>query len=233
MAAAEESHWWYGATRALLRQMLAPYLESGRRVLDAGCGTGAAGGWLADEHRVVGVDAESLALELYRERRPRARLVRAGIERLPLRPASFDVALSVTVLYHEAVGDPAAAVRGLARAVRAGGIVCLLEPGLPRLRRAHDRVTRTARRFSRADLAGLLAGAGLEPVRATGAYFFLAAPAVVKAFLERGRTASDLASGGGGLGGVLPRLAALERRWLAHRDLPLGLSTIALGRRRD
>ena len=229
IAQVEASHWWYRATRALLEQCLTPHLHGGARLLDAGCGTGATGGWLARHGRLVAVDVEPLALSLYRERRPTATLAAGEIARLPFADGSFDAALCVTVLYHERVVDPAAAVRELARTVRPGGVVCLLEPGVPWLRRAHDRITHTARRFSRADMRALLEGAGLEPARVTGAYGFLVPPAIVKAALEGTSTASDLDTGQGAAGAVLARLAAIERRWLATHDLPGGLSIVGIG----
>lgn len=230
MAAAEEGHWWYAATRALLRQLLAPHLAPGMRVLDAGCGTGAAGGWLGGAHRLVGIDPQALALALHRERRPSAALVRAGIAEPPFAAGAFDAALAVTVLYHEGVADPAEAVCALAGAVRPGGVVCLLEPGIRRLRRGHDRVTRTARRFSRRDLRALLAGAGLEVLRVTGAYAFLVPAAAAKALAEAGRSTSDL-GGAGRASGAAAALAAAERRWLLRHDLPFGLSVVGIGRR--
>lgn len=229
IARVEAAHWWYAATRALLEQALAPHLRPGGRLLDAGCGPGATGGWLARHGRLAAVDVEPLALALYRRQRPVASLAAAEIARLPFADATFDAALCVTVLYHELVADPAAAVRELARVVRPGGVVCLLEPGVPRLRRAHDRITHTARRFARDDLRTLLIGARLTPVRLTGAYAFLVPPALLKAALERRRAASDLDAGGGALGVLLARLAALERRWLARHDLPAGLSILAIG----
>ena len=229
IAAVEASHWWYAATRALLHQVLTPHLGPGARLLDAGCGTGATGGWLAGHGRLVAVDVEPLALSLYREARPAAALAAAEIARLPFADGSFDAALCVTVLYHERVVDPAAAVRELARTVRRGGVVCLLEPGMPRLRRAHDRITHTARRFSRASMRELLVAAGLTPLRTTGAYGFLVPPAIVKAALEGDRAASDLDTGRGLAGMALARLAALERHWLQRHDLPGGLSMLAVG----
>jgi len=229
IARVEAGHWWYAATRALLEQTLAPHLRPGGRMLDAGCGPGATGGWLARHGRLAAVDVEPLALSLYRERRPAAALAAAGIAHLPFADETFDAALCVTVLCHELVTDPAAAVRELARVVRPGGAVCLLEPGMPRLRRAHDRITHTARRFSRQDVSALLGGAGLAPARVTGAYAFLVPPAVVKAAIEGERAASDLDAGGGAVRMVLARLAALERRWLARHDLPGGLSILGIG----
>jgi ubiquinone/menaquinone biosynthesis C-methylase UbiE len=232
MADAEDGHWWYAATRALLQQVLGPDLAAGGRFLDAGCGTGSAGGWLDGVGRVVGIDYEPLALELYQERHPAARLLVGDVTRLPFADGSFDALHCVTVLIHRTVTDVPAAVRELVRVLRPGGTLALLEPGVRRLRRAHDRETHSVRRFSRRELAGYVADAGCTVRRATGAYSFLVPPAAVKAVVERGRTSSDLARQEGGLGGVLPGLAAFERRWLARHDLPFGLSLVVVGHKR-
>jgi ubiquinone/menaquinone biosynthesis C-methylase UbiE len=231
MAATEDRHWWYAATRALLAEQIGPYLPPDGRFLDAGGGTGATGAWLADHGRLVATDLEPAALDLYRDRHPAVTdLAVADLARLPFPAASFDVALSVTVLYHAAVAFPAAAVGELARVVRPGGIVALLEPGVRRLRRAHDRQTHAGRRFSRADLRRLLVDNGVEVLRATGAYTFLVPPAAVLAVANRDGSASDLDRDQRGLGGVLPALAAAERAVLRHVPVPFGLSVLAVGR---
>lgn len=240
MAEVETSHWWYRATRDLLQTVLGPNLPAGGRRLDAGCGTGATGAWLAEGDAdaegsgpaaVFGADMEHLALSLYREAHESRGLAVADLTALPYRDGAFDALLCVTVLCHRSITDPGAVVGELARVVRPGGVICLMEPGVRRLRRAHDRVTHSARRFSRADLADLLVANGLGVLRSTGAYSFLIPPAAIKAVVERGRTSSDLDSAQDGLGGLMGRAASLERRWLATRDLPAGLSVIAIGRR--
>jgi len=232
MATAETAHWWYGTTRALLQDLLGPRLPPGGRFLDAGGGTGATGAWMGDAGAVVLADVELLALQLAHRDHPEVDgAVLADVSALPFAEGSFDAALCVTVLCHELVPDPAATVRELARAVRPGGYVCLMEPGVRRLRRAHDRVTHSARRFSRRDLAALVTGAGLELVRSTAAYSFLVPPAAVKAVIERGRVASDIDRNEGGLVGLLPRLARAERALLRRVDLPAGLSVLAIGRK--
>lgn len=232
MATAETAHWWYGTTRALLQDLLRPHLPPGGRFLDAGGGTGATGAWMGQSGHVILADVELLAVQLARRDHPElGGATLADVTRLPFADGSFDATLCVTVLCHELVPDPAATVRELARVTRPGGHVCLMEPGVRRLRRAHDRVTHTARRFSCRDLAGLVTAAGLEPVRSTAAYSFLVPPAAIKAVLERGKVDSDIDRNEAGLGGLLPAAARIERALIRRTDLPAGLSVIAIGRR--
>lgn len=231
MAAVEQTHWWYGATRELLQQLLGSALDGDGLLLDAGAGTGATGAWLEEHGTLVAGDFEAQALRLYGEAHPASERVVSDVNRLPFADNSFAAALCVTVLCHQSVPDPTAAVAELARVVRPGGAVCLLEPGVRRLRRAHDRVTHTGRRFSLGDLRRHATGAGLRVERATGAYSFLVPPAAAKAVLERGRTSSDLDVQPGGLGGVLGAAARAERALLRRVSLPVGLSVAVVARK--
>jgi ubiquinone/menaquinone biosynthesis C-methylase UbiE len=158
MADVEHSHWWYRSTRTLLQSILGPELHRGGRFLDVGAGTGATGAWLAEHGDLITSDFMPLALELNRERHDAAGFVAADVTGLPFATGSFDVVLCVTVLCHQSIPDPRTAVAELARVVRPGGVVCLWEPGVRSLRRAHDRVTHSARRFARSDLRTLLSG---------------------------------------------------------------------------
>jgi SAM-dependent methyltransferase len=244
MAAAGASHWWYRSTRRLLAQMLGPRL-AGRRgarpvVLDAGGGSGATGSWMTAMADVVLADMEPMALAAARAEHPSVRTVVADLNRLPYADGAFDAVLCVTVLYHRLVPDPAAVVRDFARVVRPGGVVCLMEPGGRRLRRGHDAVTHTARRFSRSDLRRMCTDAGLVVERCTGAYTFLLPPAALLGLVERlrsgratGSPQSDVDRSPSGLGGALGRLADAERAALRRVDLPGGLSVVAIARRPD
>jgi ubiquinone/menaquinone biosynthesis C-methylase UbiE len=231
MADVEDAHWWYRATRALLAEHLGARLEPGGLFLDAGSGTGATGGWLTKFGDVVAADVVPMALALYAERHRAVGRVAADLAALPYADDSFDAALCVTVLYHSAIVSPPAAVAELVRVVKPGGVVCLMEPGVRRLFRAHDREVHGARRFSLADLRSLATDAGLTIETATGAYSFLIPPAALKAVLERGKASSDLDNNQTGLGGVLGALAAAERAVLRRRSLPAGLSVVVVGRK--
>ncbi len=237
MADVELTHWWYQATRRLLRQFIVSELReadrlTARRFLDAGCGTGATGAWLADFGSVIALDTEPEALNLYCQAHPEAHMIHGDISAIDLPDDFVDAALCVTVLYHGEVTDPAAAVREMARVVQPGGLVCLMEPGVRSLRRSHDRVTHAARRFSRRDLEHLAQQASLDIVRSTGAYSFLVPPAWLKSKLEKTESTSDLDNNASGLFGILGFIARIERQLLRVVSLPFGLSVIVIARKK-
>ncbi|HEX6310122.1 MAG TPA: methyltransferase domain-containing protein [Acidimicrobiia bacterium] len=226
IAAAEDDHWWYRNTRALMADLLAPWLGVAERILDAGCGPGGNGAWLGGHGSVVGVDLSDDALRFVRARRAATRPVRGSVDRLPFADAAFDIAVSITVV--TCVPDDHRAVHELARVVRPGGVVLLVEPAFRSLGRAHDVTVHSLHRYRKRDLAALAAAAGLDVRRATYAYSFLAPPAALLHVLERGKVAA-----GGDQGSDVERrrldrlfapLAAAERRWLARHDVPVGTS---------
>lgn len=112
-------------------------LEPDARVLDVATGTGAVAFELLRQHNcsVVGIDRSSEMLAVARERvaarglASKVELHKGRAEALPFADASFD-ALTVTYLLRY-VDDPAATVRELARVVRPGGTVAMLEFGVP------------------------------------------------------------------------------------------------------
>jgi demethylmenaquinone methyltransferase / 2-methoxy-6-polyprenyl-1,4-benzoquinol methylase len=105
--------------------------DSGR-VLDVATGTGLVAEALVERgFRVTGVDQSPEMLARARARfDSRVELVEASAEALPFGDASFDH-LTFTYLLRY-VDDPRATVRELARVVRPGGTVAMLEFGLPR-----------------------------------------------------------------------------------------------------
>jgi SAM-dependent methyltransferase len=233
IAAAEDDHWWYRNTRSLMAELLQPWLGIDQRILDAGCGPGGNGAWLASHGQVIGVDLAHEALEFVRARRAPTAPVLASAERLPFSDGAFDVAVGITLLY--TVDDDVAALAELGRVLRAGGAVLLLEPAFPSLRRAHDVTVHGLRRYRRAELAELAERQGLRVRRATYAYSFLAPPAAALAVLERrgSQTADDTGSDveRRAMDRVFAPLATAERRWLARHDVPVGTSVVVLATR--
>src|SRR5436190_10689155 len=106
-------------------------VRPGQRVLDVATGTGLVAHELADRGAdVVGLDQSEDMLAVARERLgDRVTFVRGEAERLPFADAEFD-ALTFTYLLRY-VDDRAATMRELARVVRPGGRIGMLEFGVP------------------------------------------------------------------------------------------------------
>jgi demethylmenaquinone methyltransferase/2-methoxy-6-polyprenyl-1,4-benzoquinol methylase len=120
------------------RRFLVSRLEPGREdtVLDVACGTGAVALELVRRFgcRVVGVDQSREMLAVAEQRLgDRVELHEARAESLPFEDASFD-GLTFTYLLRY-VDDPRATLRELARVVKPGGRIAMLEffvpPSLP------------------------------------------------------------------------------------------------------
>jgi SAM-dependent methyltransferase len=235
----EDVHWWYLGHRALYALLLDAHCpEAARgRVLDAGCGTGGLTAWLWDRYRpqrLVALDTSEAALMRCGER-GLEELICCSVEYLPFPEASFDLVLSLNVIYHRGVSDDLAALREMARVLVPGGYLLLNLPALPFLRGGHDLAVGGARRYRRSQFLEMLAEAGLHPVKVT--YFvFTPLPAVAaRRLLTRGipeeEAASDLRLPPRILNRALTRLLELEARAACGPGLPLGSSLTALARR--
>jgi ubiquinone/menaquinone biosynthesis C-methylase UbiE len=169
MDAVEDRMWWYRAAHAnMLDALLGSSPPPGSSLLDAGCGTG---GLLrrvvavAPERRPVGVDIFEPAAATARNKSGCAVAV-ASANCLPFRDASFGTIFSVDVICHRNV-DPARALGEARRCLMEGGSLIINVPAYQWMASFHDREVHNARRFDRAGLTRLLAGAGFSRFRTT------------------------------------------------------------------
>ena len=142
------------------------------RVLDVGCGTCLLIARLAEplpDARLFGVEPSAGMLRIAGAKRlPRAALVRAVAEQLPLRALSFDLVLTLSALHYW--HEPAAGMREIYRVLRPGGRVVVTDWCLDYLTtRAIVGQLRLTRRplgrvFGAAALRQLLEGAGFADV---------------------------------------------------------------------
>jgi ubiquinone/menaquinone biosynthesis C-methylase UbiE len=125
------------------------------RVLDLGCGTGAAlrvlAARLPDATTLLGIDPAPAMVRTARSRidDPRVRIAQGTAETLPVDPGSFDLIVTVTSFDHWA--DQQAGLRQCARALRSGGVLVLTDlfstlllPTMLVGRRGRARTVRTA-----------------------------------------------------------------------------------------
>jgi SAM-dependent methyltransferase len=234
---AETSHWWYlgmeEITRAILNRHVHP--PSGLKILDAGCGTGAAmSTYLADYGSVTGFDISPLALRFCRARNLTP-LALASVKEIPFESGSFDLVTCFDVLYERAVTSDTVALAEFFRVLRPGGLLLLRLPANNWLRGQHDRIVHTARRYTAAQAAQLLKDNRFCLLHMTCANTFLFPLAVSKRLLERiwppTTNSSDLSVETGALNGLFKQILSSEAFPASHLGLPFGLSVIALGQK--
>lgn len=95
----------------------------GAKILDAGCGTGRIGGYLAQQgHHVVGTDLDPLLIDVAKADFPDVSWHVGDLGKDPIPEADFDIAvLAGNVLGFIAEEDRAQALRTVFEALRAGG----------------------------------------------------------------------------------------------------------------
>ncbi len=231
----ERNHWWYLGMEAITRAILGRWYRPGKdlRILDAGCGSGAAmTTYLAEYGQVTGFDISGIALQYCKQRKAQA-ITRASVSRPPFASRSFDLITCLDVLYERAVSDDTAALNELARLLRPGGRILLRLPACKRLRGQHDKVVHTARRYTARQVADLVRESGLTLEHLSYANMFLFPVMLIKRSMERAwppRTArSDLTFGVGLFNTILKAILKMEAPIVAHRHLPYGSSIIAVG----
>lgn len=231
----EDTHWWYRGMEAITRRVIERHYARGGplHILDAGSGTGAAMGYLADYGTVFGIDYAAEAIH-YCRLRQQERLAQGSVMALPYSDATFDLVTSFDVVCQYGVPDDTLALRELARVLVPGGRLVLRVPGARWLRGQHDTAADVEKRYNLRELKAKVGQAGLASEHISYANMFLFPIAAAKRLSERflpPQNGSDLTLGMGPFNGWLSAVLALEAPLVAGRGLPYGLTIVALARK--
>jgi SAM-dependent methyltransferase len=237
MYLAETQHWWYLGMATIIRTILTRTMDTAvnQKILDAGCGTGAAmATYLAEYGIVTGFDISPLALRLCRVRNL-TRLARASVTEIPFQSDIFDLITSFDVLYERAVIKDSDAMNEFFRVLRPGGFLLMRLPAYDWLRGQHDITIHTAKRYTIQKVTRLLEYSEFRIVHITYANTFLFPLALIKRLLERiwppALDSSDLSIDVGILNGLFKRILSSEALLTSRIGLPFGLSVLALGQK--
>lgn len=197
----------------------------GEEVLEVGSGIGNLSVFLKDRQRVCLTDVSPAYLEILRERfgpHPHVSVHAWDLGQAPpeaLEAGSFDTIICLNVLEH--IEDDRAALARMRALLKPGGRLALLVPAHGWLYNGFDKGLEHFRRYSKADLKGILAECGFRTQRAwyfnaLGALgWFVNGTVLRKTLLPTGQMK---------LFDLLVPLLKLER-WI---PLPFGISAIAI-----
>ncbi len=222
MAAVEDAHWWFQGRLRILMDVLRAQVPQPGRILDVGAGTGLVARAMAELGEVEAL--EMMPEALAHLERTGVAVRRGGLPAPELPDAHYGLVTAFDVLEH--IEDDHGAMVDVARLLAPGGAFVATVPAHPVLFGPHDRAHHHQRRYTRARLVDVIAGAGLE-IAFLSPYLTVLFPLfLVDRVLQRIRP-------GNGEVGQLPRaldallegLFAVERRWLARGwSSPVGAS---------
>ncbi len=230
----EDEFWWYRAMRMLTGVHLEGIELSARkpRVLDAGCGTGANLTHFSYLGDLSGMDIEPEALAYCRQRDIKA-LVQGSVTSLPFASKAFDLLFSFDVLCSVQSADDVAALREFWRLLVPGGYCVIRLPAYQWLLSAHDAAVHAHHRYTAREVRQKAVAAGFEVERVTHLNTVLLPLAILWRLIMKlnseGR--SDVQPVWRPLNAALQWLLSLERHFIKHWNLPVGLSVCAVLRK--
>jgi SAM-dependent methyltransferase len=230
MAELDSRHWWYRARREILARLIErrirPPLDA--RILEIGCGTGHNLAMLGRFGAVDGIELDAEARAVASRRLGRA-VGDAALPDLPGIPDRvYDLIALLDVLEH--VEADQAALETIARKLRTGGRILLTVPAFPWMWSAHDVVNHHHRRYTKATLSAVIAGAGLklEYMSWFNSLLFPLAAAARLAGRITGKDDSDDALPPRPVNALFEALFGLERHAIGKLPFPPGVSIAAI-----
>jgi ubiquinone/menaquinone biosynthesis C-methylase UbiE len=231
MTGNEDSHWWHVAKRRLVAAQIPTDLAP-RRCLDVGCGGGA---MLVDASKlgdVVGMDLSEHALKRARARGVRA-LVMSEAAEVPLAAGSCSAVLALDVIEHHA--QPEALLKEISRVLVPHGRLIVTVPAYQWMWSYADDVLGHYRRYTRPRLAQELSSAGFTLRRVTYFHSWLLPVAwsfrMLRTIFRRTESADDFQVHPT-LNRMLLGLCTIESKFSKSKNLPFGLSVLAIAEKR-
>jgi SAM-dependent methyltransferase len=233
--AAEQEHWWFVARHRIVLHLLERYLlpngGAPYKVADLGCGCGMMLLRLSEKYEPVGLDGSRHAIEFARRRGVMAKLG-ALPEDVPLSRESYDAVLMLDVLEH--LKYDRASVEVAASLLKPGGILICTVPAHMWLWTKFDEDHHHFRRYSRRQFRSLFDEPSIRLELLSHLNAILFAPAAMWRILaakvfERDRARYLRLPP---FNSVLRSIFAFERLMLGKVPMPIGLSFIAVARKR-
>ena len=241
----ETTFWWYKVLHQLVEQVVNKVVhenEKGKprgkiqelKILDAGCGTGRMLEILQKYGSAEGIDSSEEAIHLAKER---------GLAHVTINdlnswetPAKFNLIVSLDVLYHSGIIDDMAVLKKFYEAFESNGTLILNLAAFEILRRSHDVVVHTKRRYRKKELLTGLKKTGFKIEKAgyrlPHLFILILLSKLFRFRKKKSMVKSDLNEIKGWLNQLLLFFGKLENYWFMNvGTMPFGSSLFIIARK--
>lgn len=231
----ETSYWWYQTLHHLVKEYIVRNTKSKSDIIfDAGCGTGRMLEILSEFGNSSGIDYSKEAISFARQR-GLGNIENGDLNTYSFEPNSFDVIISLDVLYHKGIQDDLKVVGKFYEALKPSGVLILNLPAFESLRRSHDVVVHTRKRYLKSEFVNELYQLGFSVEKASYRLPLIYVAIRLKKVLSRGKSkkkGSDLQTLPSWLNGLLYAIGTIENKILiAGLNLPIGSSLFIVAKK--
>lgn len=228
----EKSFWWYKVLHRLVESSVKNWAD-GRQItiLDAGCGTGRMMEILSKYGNTEGIDFSELAVKYAREKNEN--VIQGDLNQWKSEK-KFDVIISLDVLYHSSIKDDAKIISEFSNALKPGGILILNLAAFEFLRRPHDAVVHTGRRYTEKSINNLLKKSGLQVIKSSYRHPHLFILIIFFNIFSRKskNVKSDVSEIPAFLNHLLYKIGLIENFWILRlTSLPFGSSVFTIAKK--
>lgn len=230
----QDDFWWYKGMRSITTAFLKKYLpKNDLKILDAGCGAGAALSYLSTFGKTIGVDKSEEALKYARKR---GRVKKGDITNLPFKDNTFDLVFCHEVLYHRWVEDDKKAISEFHRVLKKGGLLLLQEPALSWIMGNEDFISYGKHRYTTGELKSKVENNYFVVLKASYINFFLFPLGVLRRLPEisrfkKKRPVSDIFQLPSPINFIFFNILKFESIVLKFWHFPVGMSVILAARK--
>ena len=235
--ALEKDYWWYKGLHELVLKTIKNYSSNNNiSILDAGCGTGRMMELLNKFGEVSGIDYSEDAVR-FSKKRGLKNVKMIDLNNWNKNEKSYDIVVCLDVLYHSGIKDDIEIIRKFYSALNNKGILILNNPAFNILRRHHDLVVSTKRRYRKNGLVKKIKDIGFNIRTATYRlpYLFIII-IIIKKLLPKisspNQTVSDLVSLPVWLNKLLLSINRIENKFILRGiNMPFGSSLFIVAKK--
>ena len=229
----EDMYWWFAARRAMVLHLLKTYVKKGSKLLDAGCGTGLLTKTIDKQYKVTAIDVDPISLKLTKQRKPKATVLYANMEkRLKFPKETFDAVTLLDVLEHI---DDEKALSHLYRVMKPKGMLVITVPAYPWLFSYWDILHQHKRRYTYSQLYEVLRKHGFEVIHHS--YFntflfpFILCVRLLKSLWKQTTTQTDCYELPRKANTLLLKIFQKETLFATTHTIPFGLSVLVIAQK--